>query len=292
MEAWTAQYRYTGPYRLDVTVKGQDPIGKLFAPTWDMVMKYKDSKQTEEDKKAYIQKYHAVILNVIKNHRKAWDELLARKYVVVVCFCKAGEFCHRHLLMHYLQQYGAVCNGEITDFSRWGNEQKVIKEFKGQYDWASNFAPCKIDFQNIVYESTEALYQAWKFSVDDTLKVQVETVVNGKKVVKTQEVNAREHIAKLSPGAAKRAGRKAKLCWNWDTVRVEVMRVALDLKYNQEPYKSYLLRTDNAIMIEGNYWHDNFWGDCSCPKCEHVKGINMLGKLTMEKRDALRAATN
>jgi len=41
MQLWTAQYRYPGPHRLDITVKGRDPIGKMFAPTWDMVKQYK-----------------------------------------------------------------------------------------------------------------------------------------------------------------------------------------------------------------------------------------------------------
>ena len=280
MEAWTAQYRYTGPYRLDVTVKGQDPFGKLFAPTWDMVMKYKASKGTEADKKIYIEQYHKVILNVIKNHRKEWDELLARKYVVIVCYCPAGEFCHRHLLMHYLTQYGAVCHGEITDFSRWNKERKVISDFKGQYAWLSNFAPCKFTHKNIEYDSTEAFYQAMKFGPDDMLKIKVDN--------KFIDVNAHEYISKLPAGKAKRMGKKAKLPWNWDTLRVDIMELALNYKYDQPYYVSLLRRTDDALLIEGNYWHDNFWGDCSCPKCEHIKGANMLGQLTMRKRDALR----
>lgn len=280
MEAWTAQYKYNGPYRLDVTVKGQDPIGRMFAPTWAMVTAYKASNKTEADKQLYINHYHKIILDVIKNHRKEWDTLLARKYVVLVCFCAAGEFCHRNLLMHYLAQYGVICHGEITDFSRWNEGKPVIREFKGPHAWASNFAPCRFTHLDIEYESTEAFFQAWKFSAVDMLKIKV-----GNKFI---EVNAREYVSKLPPGKAKRMGKKAKLCWNWDVIRVDVMELALDYKYNQPYYKSLLLKTDDALMIEGNCWHDNFWGDCSCPKCEHIKGANMLGKLTMRKRDALK----
>ena len=74
---------------------------------------------------------------------------------------------------------------------------------------------------------------------------------------------------------------------NWDTVRVEVMKIALDCKYDQPNFKTLLLNTKGIVLIEGNHWHDNFWGDCHCPKCEHIKGENMLGKLTMAKREAL-----
>lgn len=48
-----------------------------------------------------------------------------------------------------------------------------------------------------------------------------------------------------------------------------------------------MVNTKDAILIEDNHWHDNFWGDCHCPKCEHIKGVNMLGQLTMAKREAL-----
>ena len=265
MEAWTAQYRYPGPHRLDITVKGQDPVGRLFAPRWDMVTTYKDSKRTDADKLVYIQQYHVLILDVIKKHPKEWEALLARKYLVLVCFCKAGEFCHRHLLLHYLREYGATCHGEITDFSRW-NKQNIIPEFKGQYDWLSNFAPCEFEYQFIVYPTNEHFYQAWKFNVE-----------------KRAEIAALPH-----PRDAKKAGRKAKLCWNWNTVRVDVMRVAVDIKFSMIPFKEDLLRTGDAILVEGNYWHDNFWGNCSCPKCEHIVGEDMLGKLIMAKRDTLR----
>ena len=280
MEAWTAQYRYTGPYRLDVTVKGQDPFGKLFAPTWDMVNLSKKQPWNDVTKRIYVEKYHELILNVINKNPEAWKKLIAMPYVVLVCFCPAGEFCHRHLLMHYLTQYGAVCHGEITDFSRWSKERKVINDFKGQYAWLSNFAPCKFTHEDIEYDSTETFYQAMKFGPDDMLKIKVDN--------KFIEVNAREYVAKLPAGKAKRMGKKAKLPWNWDTLRVDVMELALNYKYSQPYYVSLLRRTDDALLIEGNYWHDNFWGDCSCPKCEHIKGANTLGQLTMRKRDALQ----
>lgn len=32
-------------------------------------------------------------------------------------------------------------------------------------------------------------------------------------------------------------------------------------------------------------WHDNFWGNCTCVKCENIEGQNWLGKLLMKVRD-------
>lgn len=43
-----------------------------------------------------------------------------------------------------------------------------------------------------------------------------------------------------------------------------------------------LLQTYPAVLIEGNYWKDTFWGVCD------GVGANMLGKLLMKVRDILR----
>ena len=54
MKLYTVQYRYFGPDRLDITVKGKNPTGKIFAPTWKMVMKTKSGEMTwEEYKQTY-----------------------------------------------------------------------------------------------------------------------------------------------------------------------------------------------------------------------------------------------
>ena len=110
MRLWTAQYRYSGPYRLDITVKGQDPAGKAFAPTWDLVMGYKRNK----DDQAYIAGYHQLMLASYNNHRSIWEDILSRDQVVMVCFCKAFTFCHRYLMADYLQKLGAKYVGELS----------------------------------------------------------------------------------------------------------------------------------------------------------------------------------
>jgi len=107
---WTAQYRYAGPYRLDITVKGQDPVGRIFAPTWDMVMQHKATK----DDNSYIQEYHKMMVTSYQQNRLVWETILNKDYLVLVCFCPADAFCHRHLLRHYLVELGAVYNGELT----------------------------------------------------------------------------------------------------------------------------------------------------------------------------------
>ena len=45
LKIYTAMYSYSSSDRLDITVQGKDPIGKIFAPTWGMVMEYKAIKK-------------------------------------------------------------------------------------------------------------------------------------------------------------------------------------------------------------------------------------------------------
>lgn len=52
--------------------------------------------------------------------------------------------------------------------------------------------------------------------------------------------------------------------------------------------KKLLLDTKDAYLIEGNWWHDNYWGDCYCPKCSKTLGKNMLGTILMRVREELK----
>jgi len=114
MDIYTAQYRYKGDDRLDITVKGGDDIGKTFAPTWEMVNKYKAGTMSEE--------YYTDLYQNLMNSR--WEE--QKKYykttfdmvakgkgtVTLVCFCPSGAFCHRVILAEGLDNLGGNYLGE------------------------------------------------------------------------------------------------------------------------------------------------------------------------------------
>ncbi len=57
-DIWTAQYRYNGPDRLDITVKGNHPVGSVFAPTWSMVRKLTNGQEAQQ---TYINDYRTLI---------------------------------------------------------------------------------------------------------------------------------------------------------------------------------------------------------------------------------------
>lgn len=95
--------------------------------------------------------------------------------------------------------------------------------------------------------------------------------------------------AALTPGEAKRAGRGAVLVPHWETTRVLVMWQVLVAKFGRDlDLWDRLVATGYARLVEGNHWHDQFWGDCHCdqrPGCA-APGENWLGRLLEVVRDA------
>ncbi len=96
---YTAQYRYSGPGRLDITVKGNHPIGQVFAPTWGMVMDYKNGRGGEQ---AYTEAYRTLLSGRHLSLINAVNWLFEQEQVTLVCFCAPGAFCHRLILASWL----------------------------------------------------------------------------------------------------------------------------------------------------------------------------------------------
>lgn len=107
---------------------------------------------------------------------------------------------------------------------------------------------------------------------------------------KSLKANEREkfRIRGVSPAQAKRMGRALKkIRSDWEQIKVGFMRDLLVQKFTPSITKRRLLSTFSAQLIEGNNWHDEFWGVCdgTCDKGPHEpNGKNILGILLMEVR--------
>ena len=134
---------------------------------------------------------------------------------------------------------------------------RVIDCFHGEFDWLSNFFPCKIKFEGHTFQSSEAAFQAAKcMNPMDKIK-----------------------FLNLSAGKSKRLGRKVDIRPDWDAVKIHKMREVLECKFSQHPFlKEQLIATGDAQLIEGNNWNDKFWGVCN------GQGLNHLGILLMNLR--------
>lgn len=162
----------------------------------------------------------------------------------------------------------------------------LIAEFRGSWGCYSNFYPSTVElfiidglpcavlppdvllsmkYEAETYSSVEHAYQASKF-LDAKLRQRFQW--------------------ELTAGQAKRLGanlvkqRRA----DWFDVNKQIMKGLLIQKFTPTTLRRRLLSSFKALLVEGNDWHDNFWGDCSCPACRDIPGENWLGKLLMEVR--------
>ena len=74
---------------------------------------------------------------------------------------------------------------------------------------------------------------------------------------------------------------------NWNDIRVNIMTEYVYEKFRQnDDLKELLLATGDEEIVEGNHWHDIFWGVCTCDR--HIgDGANHLGEILMEVRRTL-----
>lgn len=145
----------------------------------------------------------------------------------------------------------------------------MIVEFDGEYAFLSNFYDSPIFYEGITYPTNEHFFQA----------------------MKTLDIETRKAIAAApTPGAAKRMGRHVSLRPDWERVKVDVMRTGLMLKFTDAELAEKLLATEDEELVEGNWWHDNTWGNCHCTECSRKGGRNLLGMLLMELRKELQYA--
>lgn len=127
---------YRGPSALDVTVRSAPPEGQPFAPSAPLFREAKHrlalaAELEVEDGDAttvaaaelarseawawYAERYHAEMRASMVQHRAAWEAVLARPMVVLICYCPARARCHRGLLASLLARAGAKIGRRVTD---------------------------------------------------------------------------------------------------------------------------------------------------------------------------------
>ena len=157
-----------------------------------------------------------------------------------------------------------------------------IDSFTGAWGFLSNFAPGEVK----LWVTADGMVFAREVP-DATVEVYA-SVEHAYQAAKTLNAASREkfRFAGVTPARAKRMGRSLKLRPDWEEIKVGIMRDLLMQKFRPSILRRRLLSTFQAELIEGNHWHDVFWGVCM-GKCDfpHAPlGDNMLGKLLMEVR--------
>lgn len=136
---------------------------------------------------------------------------------------------------------------------------KVIDRFVGKYAFLSNFYEVPVQYMGYEFQNNEAAFQGAKCP------------------------SRIEEFIELPPNEAKRLGRKVELREDWESIKDSVMyEICLNKFSRHKDLRDKLLATGEAELIEGNYWHDCYWGVCE------GKGLNKLGNILMKIRSELK----
>jgi ribA/ribD-fused uncharacterized protein len=144
--------------------------------------------------------------------------------------------------------------------------------FRGDYYNLSNFGDSPAWFDGDRYPTAEHAFQAAK--------------------VEDRELRRRLFLDPnlTKPGDAKRLGRKKRtvpLRPMWDEgYRLIAMAEVLVTKFAAGEARELLLSTGDAILEEGNNWHDTRFGVCHCAT-HGGTGSNWMGAQLMTVRAAL-----
>jgi ribA/ribD-fused uncharacterized protein len=147
----------------------------------------------------------------------------------------------------------------------------VINPFQGRYAFLSSFYPRRIVWQGETWPDNEHPFQAAK-TVNSAERDRVRAAATAK--------------------LAKQEGRRVTLRADWERVKfntmLELCRVKFTPTDDEEDLAARLVATAPALLVEGNTWHDQVWGDCRCgrARCE-APGTNLLGLALMVVRAEL-----
>ena len=146
-----------------------------------------------------------------------------------------------------------------------------VDNFRGKYACFSNFHDSRMIVSGVLWQTVEHPFQANKtFDKEWQQKI----------------------LEAVTPTEAKRLARKLKKLGlqrpDWEQVNIRIMYCLVLTKFMMfAEYRRILLGTVGETLIEGNWWHDNFWGDCTCEKCATIEGENHLGRILTLVREYL-----
>lgn len=144
------------------------------------------------------------------------------------------------------------------------------------YGWLGNMAPYPVEYDDKVWRTSEALFQALRFAPDDRIREEIRS----QKSPMAAKMTAKKHVDRMiiAPHSPADVGQMAMV------LRLKVR--------SQEPgLRLALLDTGDARIIEdcSNRPRGSglFWGAARQPDGSW-KGQNVLGELWMKLRDELR----
>lgn len=135
----------------------------------------------------------------------------------------------------------------------------MVKQFRDEFKFLSNFYITPITYRGSNYRSVEHAFQASKC-----------TLLKDKMLIKNTS----------NPAEVRSLGRQVNMRDTWHLERISVMTELLRIKFNNPDLQQRLIKLDGEEIVEGNFHHDTFWGQCFC-RYHKGAGDNQLGKILM-----------
>lgn len=140
-----------------------------------------------------------------------------------------------------------------------------ILEFRGSFDFLSNFYVCEVTWMGIEWSSSENAYQAAKAAPEEW-----------------------HRFVQITPSQSKKLGKQISMRADWDQVKYGIMHGIVREKFMQNiDLMEKLLATGNAPLQEGNWWGDRYWG---VSPVGSGNGKNCLGKILESIREEFSVA--
>ena len=138
--------------------------------------------------------------------------------------------------------------------------EKAIRAFRGKYAFLSNMYEAPFEWDGRMYRNSEAAFQS----------------------AKTLKKKYRDDFSGADGKKAKRMGRTISLRRDWESVKDGIMEEVVRAKFSQNPeLLRRLIDTGDMELVEGNSWHDTYWGVDQ----ETGEGENHLGIILMKGPD-------
>lgn len=120
LKIYTASISYLRiPDALDITAQSAT-LGKPFAPSWKMV---KELREKWTMTTAQFEAQYRKMMSISREtHKDFWESIEHQDRIVLCCYCKPFEFCHRFILKDILR-------GEYMGEIEIGNE--IWSKYKG-----------------------------------------------------------------------------------------------------------------------------------------------------------------
>ena len=90
----------------NITVKSGD---QFYAPTWGILMEHKNDQNDEK----YLMQFIPLMEKRFQENPEKVHELFKNQSLALLCYCKSGDFCHRHYIVQLLEEFANLNNLEF-----------------------------------------------------------------------------------------------------------------------------------------------------------------------------------